>query len=189
MWRPSVVAVVFMTAPGLSTAQTPLGSWDNLSQLRPGEGIEVVDAKMKSQRGRFARYSQDAITLLHAGRDISVARSEVASVKRRRESHRRRNILAGLAIGAAGGLAAGAIRGKTYHEQGETSVFILVSTPIGAGIGVALGAALPSGGEVTVYRASAVARRSAVELKQPALSTILGERPASGASDPGSDPR
>jgi hypothetical protein len=159
MRKPSNIAVLLVAALGLSAAQTRQESWDNLRQLRSGEDIEIVDAQMKSHRGRFTRYTQDAITLRHESRDISVARAEVASVKRRGESHRRRNALIGLAIGAAGGLAVGAIRGKTYHEQGETPVFIMVWTPIGAGIGAAVGAALPSGGEVTAYRASAVARR------------------------------
>jgi hypothetical protein len=96
MWKSPIVAVLLVTALGLSAAQTRQESWDNLRQLRSGEDIE------KSHRGRFARYTQDAITLRHESRDISVARTEVASVKRRGESHRRRNALVGLAIGAAG---------------------------------------------------------------------------------------
>lgn len=158
MWKQSVLVILLAAAPCLSSAQRPEESWDNLRQLRPGEAIEVVNAKMKSHRGGFATYTQEAISLHQDGREISIPRAEVASVKRRRESRRGRNALIGTAIGAAGGLAVGAIRGKTYHEKGETPVFILVWTPIGAGIGAAVGAALPAGGEVTVYRASAMAR-------------------------------
>lgn len=159
MCKPSVVAVILVTALCLRAAQAPPESWESLRQLRPGEDIEVVDLRMKSHRGRFADYTPDSIALRSQGRDLRVARTEVASVKRRSQPHRRRNTLLGLTIGAASGLAVGAIRGKTYHEQGETGVFISVWTPIGAGIGGAVGAALPSGGEVTVYRASAVAHR------------------------------
>jgi hypothetical protein len=158
MWKPFAVAVSYMAALCLSAAQTPQESWENLRQLRPGEEIEVLDSRMRSYRGQFASYTQDEIALRRQGQERRVARAEVASVKRRRESHRRRNALVGLAIGAAGGLAAGAIHGKTYHESGETPVFILVWTPIGAGVGAIVGAALPSGGEVTVYRAATVAR-------------------------------
>ena len=89
---------------------------------------------------------------------MTVLRAEVASVKRLGESHRRRNVLLGVAIGAAGGLAVGAIRGKTYHEAGETTVFMMVWTPIGASIGAAAGAVLPARSEVTVYRATALRR-------------------------------
>ncbi len=157
MWKPSDFAILLAAASCLSSAETPKEAWDNLRQLRPGEAIEVVDARMKSHRGRFAASTQEAISLRQDGREISVPRAQVASVKRRRESRRGRNALIGIAIGAAGGLAVGAIRGKTYHEEGETPVFIMVWTPIGAGIGAAVGAALPAGGEITVYRARALA--------------------------------
>lgn len=142
----------------LRAAQPPQESWDNLAQLRAGEDIEVVDARMKSHRGRFLSYTGEGIALRDQGRDISVARTEVASVKRRGQARRGRNALIGLAVGAAAGLAIGAIAGKTYHEEGETPVFILVWTPIGAGAGAAVGAALPSGRAVTVYRAGSLGR-------------------------------
>jgi len=51
------------------------------------------------------------------------------------------------AFAAQGGLA-----GASYHESGETGVFMLVWTPIGAGAGAGVGAVLPVG-QVTVYRA------------------------------------
>ena len=159
MLKPSVLAFFLLAAPCcLRSAQMPLESWDNLRQLRAGEGIEVVDAKMKSHRGAFATYTKEGISLRQNGREMTIPRAEVASVKRRGESHRRRNVLLGVAIGAAGGLAVGAIRGKTYHEEGETTVFMAVWTPIGAGIGAVAGAVSPARGEVTVYRASAVGR-------------------------------
>lgn len=114
---------------------------------------------MKSHRGRFAGYTTDAVALRAESRDISVARTEVASVKRLRQSRRGRNTLIGLAVGAAAGLAVGVVGGKTYHEAGETPVFIAVWTPIGAGVGAAVGAVLPSGGEITVYRARTLTSR------------------------------
>jgi hypothetical protein len=133
-------------------AQTAQDSWDNLRDLQKGEEIEVVDARMKSYQGGFASFTPEAIVVRGAAGDVTVARNDVASVKRRARSHRRRNTLIGLAVGAAGGLAAGAIRGATYHEEGETPVFIAVWTPIGAGVGAAVGAVLPSGRDATVYR-------------------------------------
>ncbi len=158
MRMPSVLVVLLGAAAGLLSGQNREESWDNLRQLRSGEAIEVVDAKMRSHRGAFAAYTPEAISLRQGGGELSVPRGEVASVKRRRESRRGRNALLGLAIGAAGGLAVGAIRGKTYHEAGETPVFIAVWTPIGAGIGAAAGAAVPTGREVTVYRAKSLVR-------------------------------
>jgi hypothetical protein len=122
--------------------------------LRAGQKIEVVDIKLKAVAGNFTAFSDDAISVL-AGKDqVSIARANVFSVKNREASHRKRNTLLGLAIGAAGGVAIGAIKGATYGEEGETPVFLMVSTPIGAGIGGAVGALLPAG-QVTVYRAKA----------------------------------
>ena len=63
-------------------------------------------------------------------------------------------MLVGLAIGAGSGLASGAIRGAINRDAGETAVFIMALTPIGAGIGVAAGAVLPAN-QVTVYRTKA----------------------------------
>lgn len=157
MGRGIVGAVLLIMSARLIPAQSSLHSWENLRQLHIGQKIEVVDMKLKSVQGEFTGYSEDAVSL-RVGRDeVSILRVAVLSVKNRQRSRRGRNALLGLAIGAAGGLAAGAIRGATYHEAGETGVFMLVYTPIGAGIGAAVGTALPAG-QVTIYRASAVAR-------------------------------
>ena len=158
--KPSIFVALLLAAPWslLQCAQAPEDSWDNLRQLRPGERIEVVDTRMKSHRGVFSAHTTEGVSLSQDGRVITIRREEVASIKRSGESHRRRNILIGAAIGAASGLAFGAIRGKTYHEEGETTVFMAVWTPIGAGIGVATGAVWPTRGVVTVYRAASVRR-------------------------------
>jgi hypothetical protein len=151
-------AVFFVSLPWRVSAQEPAGSWENLRDVRAGEAIEVVDASMRAHRGDFAAFTSETISLRLDGREMTIPRAGVASVKRRGERHRRRNALLGLAIGATGGLAAGVIHGATYHERGETPVFVAVYAPIGAGIGAVAGAALPAGRQVTVYRAAAIKR-------------------------------
>ena len=67
MLKPFALAFLLIGAPcWLRSAQSPQKSWDNLRQLRAGEGIEVVDAKMKSHRGAFATYTQEGISLRQA---------------------------------------------------------------------------------------------------------------------------
>lgn len=151
MRKQMLAASVILLVPFSLRAQSHEDSWDNLRQLRSGQKIEVVNMKLKSVEGRFAGFSDASISLRRGQDEVTIPRDEVFSVKNRETSHRGRNALLGLAIGAAGGLAAGAIKGATYHEEGETPVFVAVFTPIGAGIGAAVGAALPTG-PVTIYR-------------------------------------
>lgn len=158
MVRILVTVLVAHALIGVASAESPWDSWENLRHLRTGERVEILDTNLKSHNGQFRTYTEAGISLREGGREITVPRAEVASVKRRGESHRRRNVLLGVAIGAAGGLAFGAIRGKTYHEAGETPVFISVWTPVGAGLGALVGASLPARSEVTVYRANGVRR-------------------------------
>lgn len=138
----------------IAFGQSAEDSWGNLNRLHVGQKIEVVDMKMKSVTGSFVAVSEEAITLLAGVTRISIPQPNVLSVKNREASHRKRNMLLGLAIGAAGGLASGAIRGAMNRDAGETGVFIMALTPIGAGIGAAAGAVLPAS-QVTVYRAKA----------------------------------
>lgn len=146
--------IVLGLVPHAVLAQSAQESWNNLGQLRAGQKIQVTDMKLKSVEGKFAAFSEDSISLIAKRDRVSIPRANVFSVKNLERSHRRRNALLGLAIGAAGGVAAGAIKGATYHEEGETGVFVLLLAPIGAGIGAGVGAALPAG-QATVYRAQA----------------------------------
>ena len=152
-----VLLLILLIAPARTQAQSLEDSWENLRQLRPGQRIEVVDMKLNSRQGAFTGYSEEAISLRTGKDEVTIPRADVLSVKNRESSHRGRNALLGLAIGAASGLVVGAVAGATYHEEGETGVFVLVFTPIGAGVGAGVGAAMPAG-EVTVYRAKSRSR-------------------------------
>ena len=151
-WTSNFTFIILTLLPSIVFGQSIEPGWDNLSRLRAEQKIEVVDTKLRPIAGRFTSFSEHAISLRVGNDEISIHRSDVLSVKNREGSHRARNVLLGLAIGAAGGLAIGAIKGATYHEEGETPVFLALWTPIGAGIGGAVGVALPTG-QVTIYRA------------------------------------
>jgi hypothetical protein len=130
----------------------PVQTWENLKQLHSGQKIEVVELGLKSTRGVFTELYEEAI-LLRVGQEIvSIPRNRVFRITLLHPAHRRRNILLGVAVGAAAGAALGAAGGANYHEAGETGVFMLVWTPIGAGIGAGVGTILPTGPK-TLYRA------------------------------------
>ena len=152
--------------PTLILAQSALDSWDNLKLLRPGQKIEVVDVSVRAFQGQFVSHSEESIVLRTDKAQVSVPRGDVVSVKNKEGPRRARNAWIGMAIGAAGGAAIGAIRGATYHEEGETGVFMLVWTPIGAGIGAGAGAMAP-GRQVTIYRVRTLSDRNPASPGKP----------------------
>src|SRR5687768_9900740 len=80
----------------IAFGQSAEDSWGNLSRLRVGQNIEIVDMKLKSVTGSFVAFSEEAISLLVGTARISIPQANVLSVKNRADSHRKRNILLGL---------------------------------------------------------------------------------------------
>jgi hypothetical protein len=68
MRRPVLILVLFLGLRAVLGAQTQQGSWTNLSRLRVGQGIEVIESSMKRHAGKF-------VTV-----DVSVRREDVARV-------------------------------------------------------------------------------------------------------------
>ena len=61
--------------------------------------------KMKSLKGEFVSFTDEAIVLREGKTEQSVARADVMRVSVRDTSHRTRNMLIGAAIGVGAGLA------------------------------------------------------------------------------------
>ena len=95
---------LLVLVPGLGLAQTGRESWDNLSQLRAGQKIEVVDMELKSRQGTFASYSAEAIPLRVKNDAAIVPRADMLRVSLPEDSKRARNMLIGAAIGAGDGI-------------------------------------------------------------------------------------
>jgi len=141
--------LVMLLLPLLASAQDAGNSWNNLKQLRAGQEIEVVDMKLKSLKGTFTSFSEEAISLRTDGGEVGVRRDDVFRVTLREGSKRLRNTLIGMGIGAAGGVAAGV--GLMERETGYAGA-VAGTVALFAGIGAGIGAALPAG-TPTVYRA------------------------------------
>ena len=147
MQRITWAMFLLVLLPGLGLAQTGQASWDNLSQLRAGQKIEVVDMKLKSLKGTFVSFSEEAISLRVKESEVAVPRPDVLRVSLRENSKRTRNLLIGLGIGAAGGLAAGV--GLMEREPGYAGA-VAGTAVLGAVVGAGLGAPFP--GYQTIYR-------------------------------------
>ena len=139
-----------LLAPALTLAQAAKDSWDNLRQLKPGQRIEVVDKQMKTLKGEFVSFTDEAISLREASGEQSVERVNVVRVSVRDTSHRTRNMLLGAAIGGGIAVAATVVPLVANSNEGNSCGVCVAAIAAGFGGGAALGA-LP--GSRTVYRA------------------------------------
>ena len=125
-------------------------SWDNLSRLQAGQKVQVVQMDMKSLKGTFVGFSEEALSLRIKKDEVAVARADVLRVSLRGKGKRGKSALVGAGLGALMGAIGGAGFGAAALEDAD---FALIVAPMGAGVGAALGAAAPFAGYETVYRA------------------------------------
>ncbi len=133
-----------------SFAQTGQSSWANLSGLKVGQKIQVVETSSKKDSGTFLAVSDSAISFKDAAGEKSVQRPDVRSVKLLTE-RRLRNTLIGLGVGAGAGAAigAGATRSGDFFGKGVAAAVLGVT---GGVCGTVVGVLLPT--HETVYRVS-----------------------------------
>jgi hypothetical protein len=124
--------------------------WDNLKGLHAGQKIEVVDMKMKTLKGQFVSFTDEAIWLRDGNGEQSVPRANVVRVSVRDTSRRTRNML--LASGVIGGIALipATIGLAINSNEGNSCTACVAAIAAGFGGGAALGAI---SGSRTVYRA------------------------------------
>ncbi len=144
---PALVLLFFPSA--IVLAQSAKDSWDNLKQLQPGQKIEVVDMKMKTLKGEFVAFTDEAISLRQGGSDQSIGRADVVRVTVRDTSHRTRNMLLGSTIGGGIAIAATIVPLAANSNEGNSCGACVAAIAAGFGGGAALGA-IP--GNRTIYR-------------------------------------
>ncbi len=154
--RPLSIAALLLAAFAACAAAPPseAANWANLNSLAPGSKIRVSLADGRSVRGFLQQVTPDTLSINAAQGQEALARQDVKRVQVKGRSHRGRNTLIGLAIGAAGGLAAGAAfdsrdPGDWFPNLGKVAL-----TPLGAIIGTVVGVAMPTGRWRQVYRAA-----------------------------------
>lgn len=135
-----------------SIAQTGQSSWTNLSGLRAGQKIQIVETNSKKHTGVLENVSDSAISIKDATGEASVQRQDVRSVKLLSSGHRLRNTLigAGVGAGAGAGIAAGIWESSGFFGgKGDGAA---VGAAIGGLGGLIVGALLPA--HDTIYRVS-----------------------------------
>lgn len=169
MLRPLVclsLLVSLLLAPRIASAQQ--NRWQNLQQLAVGQKVKVIDREHKSYSGSFVRFSDADVTLLVKGREIKIDRDDVSRITTGPQ-HRTRNVLIGLAAGAAaGGAIAGCCLERETGYGGAAAGSVGGFAAIGAGIGAII---QPS---KTIYR---------VEQGKQARSQAAPGQASAGGSD------
>ena len=129
----------------------PAGKWDDVTRLPATTQILVETTANKPLRGTVVSVTDDVVVMKRGGKEESIARNPVIRLAVRTRSHRARNSLIGLALGAAAGFGIAEIHAHTCSGWfcGLDGVVYL---PIGVLGGAAAGAAIPTGTWVDVYR-------------------------------------
>ena len=155
--RKLLVAVCLLVTPCVSRAQKSEESWRNLSALRAGEKIEVVEASLKKHKGILVTVSEESIRLREDATDQTINKENVMRVTRLEKSHRLRNALIFGAVGAGTGAIIGVAAGAGGSCKGSYFVNCSAAKRAAFGgvsglvVGFPVGAAVPS--HDTVYRA------------------------------------
>ena len=157
MRRLTLITLSVLMLATIAGAQAPEQSWDNLKTLREGEKIQVVDQKLKSLKGTFVSFSDEAVTL-QVGKDtVAVQRADVFRVSSQKGMGRGKHALVGLAIGAGAGLALGMASCAYVTDQNKCKASDLAGlgaaeAALFGGIGAGVGALVPAS-HPTIYRA------------------------------------
>ncbi len=152
---PAPLLALFL-APFLAAQPASKSDWGNLNKLTAGDEIRVTVVPRGPIRARFQRATDTSLIVATPGREESLDRASIVSVAAKGESHRKRNALIGLGVGAGVGLGIGA--GLDASQCHANCFNILpnagkeILTPVGALLGVTVGALLPTGGWHEIYR-------------------------------------
>lgn len=149
--RNTIALVLLFGISCASFCQSKQASWANLSGLRAGQKIQIVEINSKKHSGTFESVSDSAISFRDAIGEASVQMQEVRSVKLLNSNHRLRHTLigAGIGAGAGAGICAGAWESRGF--LGGRGTGAAVGAVIGGLSGSIVGVALPS--RDTVYTA------------------------------------
>lgn len=82
---------MFVTVPlGAANPPAPIANWNNLKVLAPGDNVRVVLNNMKSYRGKFESFADNAIVVRLSSGNQTFTRNSILRVSTKGQWHRLR---------------------------------------------------------------------------------------------------
>ncbi len=145
--RRLAAALLLMTATVAAQA-----NWNAVKTLTPGTDVRILSGT-RTLRGKIDGVTDDAIVVRSRKGAETFKQPDVMRVSLRTSGHRTRNALIGLGAGAGAGLGLGAVADascKSFCFGGNLGKEVF--TPVGAIVGLAVGALIPAGGWREIYQ-------------------------------------
>jgi len=134
----TVVSLLVVLAAVPAAAQPPQDLPQGLARVEPGETVALLDTDGQRLAGRIASVSANGLTLVQAGRTMSVPLQRVARVTV--ADSNRNGMLIGALIGAGIGIAGGAaVNAICANEGGDCIAIVLGLAAAGAAGGAGIG--------------------------------------------------
>ncbi len=149
-----VLTTLLITAT-LSTGRSPAADWAGVKALSPGTEVRIKLVESGAIDGRVESATETALIVDSGKGRQSVDRQQVMRVSVRTRARRKRSLLIGLAVGAAGGLAFGGAAAAVCEGSlcGGHGVALVAGSVAGAAIiGSLIGTAVAHRGWHDIYR-------------------------------------
>jgi hypothetical protein len=149
------LAAMFVLMAALAAAQTKFTDWSTVKALATGASVRITTGS-RTVHGSVLRVTDDALVLGTGKSQEMFPQQEVKRVLLRGDSHRGRNSLIGLGVGAVTGVI---IAGATHQDctsfcfdYGSRGEDMAGAGILLGGIGAAVGALIPSRSWLEIYR-------------------------------------
>jgi len=147
----SLAAALLLMAATVA-AQTNPSNWNTVKALGAGTDVRILNGS-RTVSGKIDGVTDDSIAVTSGKGQESFKQQDVTRVSVKKDGHRRRNALIGLGVGAGAGLGVGASADascKSFCFGGNIGKAVF--TPMGALVGVLIGALIPTGGWREIYK-------------------------------------
>jgi len=138
------LALLLTCLPSNAQSQTADRNWSSVEGLSTGDKLEVYTKDKRHVKGLLKQVDSDRLTLSGKKTEYALTKSEISTVYRvASKSETLKYSLIGAAAGAAIGAGIGVAQNSPPKDDGE--IYVMLNTPIGAGIGAVAGALFGKG--------------------------------------------